>query len=144
MCDLEMDKLLDGVVGVVEANTFEKHTLWKENRESSRAKKWEPSGWGLGQCVGTIASHPVYISLEYAIIDGYKILFYYGMSAVVDHNMITEWLKRNLPPTAFRDDGYINKTDATNFHCVFPRHYYPRTPAEAYRRFARLSNLQAG
>jgi hypothetical protein len=111
---------LDGVVGVVEANSFEQHSLWKEaQREFPRV--WKDVGHGYGQIVGSIGSMPVWISLLTAVVDEQKLLFFYPTSRVVDWDLIDKWLEDNLPRRAFRKDGYLNKTDAMNFANVFPR-----------------------
>lgn len=115
----EIAKFLEGVVGVVEATNCEKHFLWKENRDRVHPRKWEENLSGLGQTVGRLAGMPVCISLLTATVDGRKLLFVHPTSQVVDHRMIDLWLKETLPETAIRPDGYVNSTDATNFHVMF-------------------------
>jgi hypothetical protein len=64
----------------------------------------------------------VVISLTVNTVHGHRILFLEATSMVVDHQMIEDWLKANLPPTAFKDDGkYLNKENAMNFHTLLPR-----------------------
>lgn len=115
----EMTDFLDGVVGAVEANSYEKYMLWYENQQSKYRKTWVSNNMGLMEIVGYIDKRPVCISLFTSVVGSRKILFYYATSQIVDHLMIDEWLKENLPKTAFRNDGYVNKTDATNFHILF-------------------------
>lgn len=117
----EVSVFMHGVIGAVEANSFEHHCLWKENRDSGR-REWVDNTSGYGFTVGILAGNPVCISLRTAVIDGHKILFYYATSTVIDHYMINQWLALNLPDTAKGNypAGY-NTTDATNFHNIFPR-----------------------
>jgi hypothetical protein len=119
--DKEIATFLEGCVGVVEANSYERHMLWDENRRRDTCRSWESNNQGLMAHVGTLAKMPVWVSLWTTKVDGHKILFIDPTSAVVDHRMIRKWLKKNLPKTAFRQDGYVNKTDAMNFHNVLPR-----------------------
>jgi hypothetical protein len=53
-------------------------------------------------------------------VKGHKILFIDATSQLVDWAMIEEWIKSNVPLTAFRSNGYVNKVDAMNFHNIFP------------------------
>lgn len=124
--DDEIVRFLEGVVGCVEANSFEKHSLWKENHyladDARHKREWKDSNSGYGIIIGYVDERPIHLSLRIATIDGQKILFYYATSQVVDHEMIREWLKVNLPDTAKGDyPGGYNHTDATNFHNVFRR-----------------------
>lgn len=120
MSDQEMESFLAGVVGVVEANSYEKHMLWDENRRRAQPKTWTDDGCGLMQIVGHLAEMPVCISLFTAEVGQHRLVFVDATSQVVDHRMIDKWLSDTLPKSAFRKDGYVNKTDATNFHTVFP------------------------
>jgi hypothetical protein len=121
--DPELVKLMTGVVGTVEADSHAQHSLWadyaidgeKYGAPGRTRYSWEQGRSGLGRQVGSIDGHPVMISLLTNTVNGHKLLFYYGMSRVVDHEMIRDWLKANLPETALRGDGYIENTDATNF-----------------------------
>lgn len=110
---------LDGVVGIVEANSFENMMLWERNRTQIEPKSWVSSGGGYLVTMGEISSMPVCVSILSAMIDGQKILFWHATSKVVDHRLIDAWFKENLPKSAFRSDGYVNGTDAMNFHNVF-------------------------
>lgn len=120
--DPELVKFLDGVIGTVEADSYAQHSLWQDYAVEGekfgapgRIRYSWVQGTGCGRQCGIIDMSPVMVSLNINIVDGNPILFYYGMSRVVDHEMIRKWLKANLPKTAFRADGYINNTDATNF-----------------------------
>lgn len=115
----EMTKFLSGVVGVVEANSYEKHMLWNENRQRESPRVWEENLSGFIETIGHINKVPVCISLNTAEVAYQKILFVDPTSQVVDHRMVDKWLKDNLPKSAFRSNGYVNKTNAMNFHTLF-------------------------
>jgi len=115
--DNHLSELLEGVFGAVEATSFEKLCLWSEYNE--RKLQWEDSPFGILFKVGEVDSRPVYVSLTTAIVAGKKILFYNATSEIVDYNMIEEWLKDVLPESARQITGFVNKTDAMNFHNIF-------------------------
>lgn len=109
---------MDGAVGVVEATRAEYCSLYLQ---AKGRQTWHDNLGGYGVTVGWLAGKPVCISLLFAHVDGHKLLFIHDTSAVVDHDLIRAWLDKNAPKTAFRDDGRLNMTDATNFGNVFPR-----------------------
>lgn len=118
--DEQMTKFLEGVVGAVEANSFEKLCLWQDYHEE-RKKPWVEGRSGLCEIVGDINGMPVNVSLYVDVVDGHRILFYDAVSAVVDHRLVLQWLQETLPKSAMRPDGFPNKVDAMNFYNVFPR-----------------------
>ena len=123
----EMDKFLDGIVGIVEANSFESSCLWKTyHREMG--KPWKSGGGGPMIQVGTITSGdeelPVCAALLVNEVDGHRILFVDVTSRGIDHELVRKWLKENVPVTAFEDNDprkRLRLEDANNFHAVFPR-----------------------
>jgi len=124
------DNYLDGVVGVVEADSYASHMLWREYakqaekfalNDGSIRYDWQSTGYGYGANVGEIGGRPIWISLLTNTIDGHKLLFWHVTSPVADYGKCEDWLIANLPPTAFRPDGFINQSDPTNFSNVFPR-----------------------
>jgi hypothetical protein len=119
--DEDLKKLFEGVVGVVEANSFESLCLWQKYHKE-RGLSWEDSTGGPLVTIGRCDDRPVCISLFVNVIDGHRVLFMEPTSLVVDHQMIDNWLFQNLPITARKNDGkYLNKVDAMNFHNVLPR-----------------------
>lgn len=114
----EVKAYLEGVVGVVEATSFEKMCLWQESQRHGR--EWVEILHGYGPCVGSFNGRPVCISLMSAVIDGQKVAFIHATSQIVDWTLIDKWLEKNLPETAFRAPSRINRTDAMNFHNIFP------------------------
>lgn len=67
--------------------------------------------------VGQIGDKEVWISPLAHIVNGRKILFVDATSSLVDWNMIEEYLKKNVP-SAVKENGYLNKQNAMNFHCL--------------------------
>lgn len=119
--DREMTDFLAGVVGVVEATSYEYHMLWVENQRADRPRTWEEISLGLLKTVGCLDDRPVCVSLRKARVGGHLLLFVDPTSQVVDHVMIDDWLLTTLPDSACRENGHVNRTDAMNFHNVFPR-----------------------
>lgn len=111
--DDQMVKFLDGVVGVIEANSGEYGYIWERNKEYRKAKWEEKSSSGLFEYVGWHGERPVCMSMRIAYIDDHKILFWHATSSLVDHEMIDEWFEVNLPD--------VHKTDATNWTNAIPR-----------------------
>lgn len=118
MSDRELTAFLSGVVGVVEANSFEQGCLWERYTGEHKAK-WIARNDGLLEGIGTLDGMPICLSLRTADVNGNKLLFIDATSQVVDHRQIGEWLSNNLPPSCRWPDGRINKVDAMNFHNVF-------------------------
>lgn len=112
-------EMLRGVVGVVEANSYEHLCLWREEQE--RRVPWKEGLAGRLVVVGRFNRMPVCLSIRVDEVGGHRLAFIDATSAVVDWRKIDAWLKANMPKTAFRSDGHINKVDAMNFHNVFPR-----------------------
>ena len=126
MIDDEMIKFLDGVTGVVECDSYGHHMLWVENHYKAieldhRKLDWKGDQMGMMEKVGEIDGMPVCISLFKATIEGQSILFVDPCSMVVDHRLINAWYENTLPKTAFRENGYVNKTNAMNFHNTLRR-----------------------
>lgn len=114
----EVARFLDGVIGVVEANSFETSRLWREHHEK---RAWIENLSGFGCTVGHRHGDPVCISLLTATVDGHKILFFHPTSPVVDWDLIDAWMVASLPKSAFRaGSDVVNRTDATNFANIFP------------------------
>lgn len=117
--DRQISEFLDGVVGVIEANSFEHMKLREDNDKRANKKRWDEGRRGFLETVGTLDGMPICISLLCDEIDGQKILFFHCTSQVVDHRKIDQWFNDSLPGSAFREEGIINRQDAMNFHNVF-------------------------
>lgn len=119
--DDQMIEFLAGTIGVVDANSFEQHALWRFNRDKNEPHlSWDQKS-GLGQVIGHFGDMPVNLSLSPVVIDGHKILFIDPVSQVVHHEMIDKWLDATMPASARTPDDRVNRTNAMNFHNIF--HY---------------------
>jgi hypothetical protein len=119
--DDQLKKFLAGVVGVIEATSFEKFCIWEKCHK--RGDDWK-QGDGIGETIGEIDGRPVHLSLLVDTVNSQRILFWHATSTVVDHKMIEDWLKKTLPVTAFEDNdprNRMNKTDANNWHIVIKK-----------------------
>lgn len=98
---------------LVQATSTEKFYLWREfSHRSDLITDWPKINWkeisvGTSSQIGELDNRPVCICVFFADIEGRRVGFYEGISQVVDHKMIEEWL-RNKNPEAYR-------TDAMNF-----------------------------
>jgi hypothetical protein len=117
---------LKDVIGVVEANSFERQCLW-EHYHLDLGWTWESAGGGPLVTVGHLVTvypnrkHPICVELLWTKVNGHKILFYADTSMTVDHEMVKGWLEKNLPRSAFKESSpYPNCTDAMNFSNIFP------------------------
>lgn len=115
MPDKQMTEFLSGVVGAVEANSFERLSLWEDYHDRRRVS-WQQDAAGLLETIGFLDDRPICLSLVTAVVDGRKILFYDATSQVVDHVAIDRWLAEVLPDTARRPNGTVIKENAMNFH----------------------------
>jgi hypothetical protein len=94
-----------------EATHQEQHDLWYRYHKQM---PYDSHSMGIGIQVGEILSRPVCIALSTAVIDGVRVCFYHDTSALVDHDMIREFLEKHAPASAKIDDR-LNHIDATNF-----------------------------
>lgn len=94
---------------VVEANSFEYHTLWKTYLWS-KTVSWEENPSGYGVTVGFLDNRPVCIFLRTAKIDNKDVIFIDATSVVVDWNMINEYINKRFPSA--------RTIDANNFHQI--------------------------
>lgn len=116
-----------GVVGVVKATHTERHLLWEKYHYNDQLFTWVAGGGGPMPTIGHVGNSPVCVSLLVDVIEGHRILFVDACSQVVDWRIVDEFLKKHLPQSAFKDDGYLNETDAMNFTNVLPTRSYPST-----------------
>ncbi len=116
---------------VVQATGTEVQLLWEIHARQAlypttvSVLDWEQINPGYVVQVGQIAGFPVNISCRWGRIDGVLVLFWEGISRVVDYQMCEEWLERHCAPRW--DGGRMARTNAMNFHHVrnFAREYNP-------------------
>ena len=100
---------------LIEADDYSQFALWKEFHEL--IDNWQEVSCGYNIEIGKLNRRPIVISINYAILNGKKVLFYWGCSQLVDHKMIEDWIKHFTEKT-IRWDNNIRwaKCDAMNFH----------------------------
>lgn len=119
----EVRDYLYGVVGVVEATSYEKHSLWADysiesdrsgfgRKKPSRLLRWDAAREGYLPKIGEIAGRPIHLSLLVDVVDGHRLLFWHVTSAVSDIEVVEQWLTDNVEAYA------SNHTNAMNFHNV--------------------------
>lgn len=113
-------ELFKDVEFVIEATSTEQHYLWCENdrNEYNRKVTWVEVSMGHAIPIGSLDGRPVNVSLSYAVLNGVRVMFYYGVSQVVDHKMIEEWLRYHTENLRY-GGGRWSRCDAMNFaHCL--------------------------
>lgn len=103
-----LEEALAGTEYIVEANSYERLSLWKEY---SKTNTWEQNTGGWLTTVGSIHDYPVVISTFWDTINGKLVLFYHPTSKVVDCDQISFYLETKCKG--------IKSCDASNFHqCI--------------------------
>ncbi len=60
---------------------------------------------------------PVSCSVMWNLINGHRVMFYYGQSALVDWRLVKDWISKVCQPKT--KDGSVAHCDAMNFaHCI--------------------------
>ena len=108
--------LFKDVIFYVEANSYERHTLWERFFSNPdphcKVTSWEQITRGQLITIGVCDSNPVCVDISWAVIEGYMVMFYYGCSRVVDHDIIEKWFEHFVP------HYHARHCDAMNFtHC---------------------------
>lgn len=101
---------------VIEATDFECHSLWREHNyrpDNDDKMSWTGDGSGTMITVGRLNDMPVNISIQWAMVNGMLMMFYWACSQVVDYKMVESWLKENCNPMHGNRRAH---TDAQNFH----------------------------
>ncbi len=118
--------LFDNVAFLVEATDTEYLSLWYNHSSESKHSipgssplVWVQEPMGHAIQIGMVASRPTVVSIRYALIERQRVLFYYGCSQLVDHEMIDQWLRHFTEKTIRYDGSRWAHCDAANFHnCV--------------------------
>ena len=123
-------KLTD-ICYLVEANNFEKMTLWETwSQKNKDPIKWESNNIGTLPTVGSLNNRPICISVLIEKIEGVPVGFWHATSALVDYNMITEWFKKEIPQLFPENNSHLG-CDAYNFHnCV---HHIKELDSKKYK-----------
>ena len=75
----------------VEATPYEALCLWEKNKDRV---KWQEILTGRLITIDYIGNRPICVELFWNILNGHKVLFYYGCSQLVDHEMVDNWIKK--------------------------------------------------
>lgn len=127
----EDKEFFENVVFLVEATSYEYHSLWadysteyltlpyapkEDERLRNRRVDWkqESAGWTIS--LGVIDKRPICVSINYAILNGKRVMFYYGCSQLVDHQIIENWLKHFTSNIKWDNGVRWAHCDAFNFH----------------------------
>jgi len=102
--DDEMTRLRKETKLIVEANSYERVTLWERWVDKT---EWQEHRQGRLVTVGAYRNRPVCVSLVWAAIRGKAVCFLEATSELVDWKMIDAWLKKEFPG--------VRKVDAMNF-----------------------------
>lgn len=126
--NMSFEERMNECVFFVEANSYERHTLWKElktyveeeapdDHDYTFAEAWIELNNGWSIIVGNIngdEDKPVCVSFGYNIIYGELVCFYNATSRYVDHTMVEEWIQDKWPKKYGGNRRAM--TDANNFH----------------------------
>lgn len=102
--DDEMTRLWKETKLIVEANSYERMTLWDKWVDKT---EWQQHLQGRLVTVGAYRNRAVCVSLVWATIRGKAVCFLEATSELVDWKMIDAWLKKEFPG--------VRKVDAMNF-----------------------------
>lgn len=107
----------NNVCYLVEANSFEKLTLWNTWVKSAKEPiKWKDSNRGVIPVVGLVNKLPVCVSILINEIEGMPVVFWEATSRMVDHDLIKDWFKEKMPQLFPEQNAHLS-CDAQNFHC---------------------------
>jgi hypothetical protein len=123
-------ELFKDVVFLVEATSTEQHFLWQQysleykdlypgikDPPNTIRLDWSSESIGKIVTIGSIETYSVNVSIFYAKLNGKRVLFYEGISLVVHHGMIEDWLAHWTKEFIRYDNGHRwAHTDAMNFH----------------------------
>jgi hypothetical protein len=114
--------LFKDVVYVIEATSFEYHTLWinyhyRPQPGSNFIKDWEQINPGYLVNIGELDNRPICVNVSFAKLNGKKVIFYDAVSQVVDHVIVDKWIKTYTDKIITKSGGRAH-CDAMNFvHC---------------------------
>jgi hypothetical protein len=103
------------VAYIVEANSFEKLTLWEKFFHNSKDPvEWESSNRGQSFHIGDLDGRPIWVNIIIDYIDKVPVAFWEATSQVVDFAAVDKWLHKEFPQLFPVNKRYLH-TDATNF-----------------------------
>lgn len=117
----EDKKLFKDIVFLIEANRNEQLAFWRDHfhdprHKNDHIKEWKEVSMGHGITIGTVDNRPVVVSISYAFLNGKKVMFYEGVSQLVDHQMIEDWLMRYAENIKYDNGTRWAHCNSSNFH----------------------------
>lgn len=113
---LNEDKLKSSIF-FVEATPYERQSLWERYYKSV---DWKQDLVGVMRLIGYINKNKkqeIWVSFDFAELNKKRICFYYASSNFVDHNLITNYIKKEYP-VMYDNNTRHAMTNADNFHVV--------------------------
>jgi hypothetical protein len=109
--------LFTNVVWLICASSEEEFTLWRYFASDSEHRihndisiDWKRRNPGHSIQIGTLDKRPICVSVGYVYLNGKLVVFYDGISQLVDWKMIDDWIGKNAVG--------IGHCNAANFnHC---------------------------
>lgn len=105
MNDNDADLFKD-VVWLCKATGEEQFNLWQHFAHNSDSRlykeggkyppvsiKWEQRNPGCSVRIGTVDGRPINVGVSYAYLNGHLVVFYEGLSQLVDWAMIDSWIR---------------------------------------------------
>ncbi len=93
-------ELFDNVVFLVQASDQEYMSFWCDfaHESTERMHKhvsihWKQESLGVSRVIGELDGRPITVGGRYARLDGQRVLFYDGISQLVDWKMIDAWIE---------------------------------------------------
>lgn len=116
-------KFFNDVAFVIEATENEQYFLWgayysHPGLHGVKVNKWEEITLGHGLTIGELDNRPICVHIRYAKLNDKKVMFYCGMSQLVDYALIDKWLDKHSKHIKTKDGRWAH-CDAINFgHCL--------------------------
>lgn len=117
-------KYFEEVVFLVHATSHEQHQFWVDYHhqprfDHCRIHKWEQVMSGTMIEIGELDNRPINLAVNWAILEGYRVLFYEAVSQVVDYKMVDEWIEHFSKHIRWDNGHRWAHTDSNNFHlCI--------------------------
>lgn len=124
--DLPFQKKIKHIKFAVEATDVERHYLWKEfkqNNPKSFREDWVQDNHGLYKTLGNIQDIQgltVSVQINFAVIMGSLVCFYYGTSKIVDWTMIENYIDE-IVTLKYDNNSRKSRCDSNNFHQCLSR-----------------------
>jgi hypothetical protein len=126
--DENLVKDLADVIGFCEATHEEVFGIWSRLVENSTPKvTWQQHG-GHGREIGQIDGRPVFVTLSFVTIAGYRVCFYEATSVVTDMDMVRAYID-GIAPEGAKNGDRVNHSDATNFVNILPNDWQSKVAA---------------